>query len=194
MKEKWPVIGNDIVDIERAVSTTNWKRKGYLQKLFTEEEQRIILNSEFPEIQIWKYWSMKEAAYKAHHRRFRLARKFNPVQYNCNETSEGLGTVIKDNYRYKTATSSSVNFIHTIASVNNNGILFSEVFMDSEAIKEMVITHFASVNQLQKEQVTVKKDENYIPHLYLDNKIHPVNFSITHHGNFSAYVIPLTNY
>ena len=36
------MIGNDVVDLATAKNENNWRRKGYLEKLFTEEEIAII--------------------------------------------------------------------------------------------------------------------------------------------------------
>ena len=37
------MIGNDIVDLKLAKNQSNWQRKGFLEKQFTEEEQKTIL-------------------------------------------------------------------------------------------------------------------------------------------------------
>ena len=39
------MIGNDIVDLALAQKESNWKRKGFLNKIFTEKEQLLILNA-----------------------------------------------------------------------------------------------------------------------------------------------------
>lgn len=55
--------GNDIVDIKQAAAESNWKRKGFLEKIFTPHEQEYIGQSALPEEMVWKLWSMKESAY-----------------------------------------------------------------------------------------------------------------------------------
>jgi len=57
------MIGNDIVDLELALKESNWKRKGFLNKIFTNEEQLLISSAINPEIMVWNLWSRKEAAY-----------------------------------------------------------------------------------------------------------------------------------
>ena len=59
------MIGNDVIDLKAAKKESNWRRKGFLQKLFTETEQDYILHSENPFLSVWLFWSMKEAFFKA---------------------------------------------------------------------------------------------------------------------------------
>ena len=36
------MIGNDVVDLELAKKESNWQRRGFLSKIFTKNEQRLI--------------------------------------------------------------------------------------------------------------------------------------------------------
>ncbi|MBK8633253.1 MAG: 4-phosphopantetheinyl transferase family protein [Saprospiraceae bacterium] len=63
------MIGNDVIDISATRQESNWKRKGFLQKLFTEKEIQFILEGDDPEFLVWLLWSAKESAYKIIHRR-----------------------------------------------------------------------------------------------------------------------------
>ena len=56
------MIGNDIVDLALAEKESNWKRKGFIDKIFTPQEQSLIKTSINQEIIIWNLWSRKEAA------------------------------------------------------------------------------------------------------------------------------------
>ena len=56
------MIGNDIIDLSVAKLESNWQRRGFLEKQFTEEEQQLILTASNPFVLVWKFWSMKEAA------------------------------------------------------------------------------------------------------------------------------------
>ncbi|MGB7841855.1 MAG: 4'-phosphopantetheinyl transferase superfamily protein, partial [Salinimicrobium sp.] len=71
------MIGNDVVDLQLASRQSNWRRKGFLEKVFSAEEQQQIIASARPDRLVWLFWSMKEAAYKAHQRRLQLPRKIN---------------------------------------------------------------------------------------------------------------------
>ena len=52
------MIGNDVVDLELALKKSNWKRKGYLDKVFTKYEQLRIIKSDNPNNMIWNLWSI----------------------------------------------------------------------------------------------------------------------------------------
>ena len=58
------MIGNDIIDLTLAKLESNWKRRGFLEKQFTANEQKLILTAKNSFVLVWKFWSMKEAAYK----------------------------------------------------------------------------------------------------------------------------------
>ncbi len=47
------MIGNDIIDLNLIRAQSNWQREGFLQKLFSEEEQTLIQNSQDPELNVW---------------------------------------------------------------------------------------------------------------------------------------------
>ena len=51
------MIGNDIVDLAFALKKSNWKRKGYLDKIFTNHEQLLIIKSDNPENMVWNLWT-----------------------------------------------------------------------------------------------------------------------------------------
>ena len=42
------MIGNDIVDLALAKKQSNWRRKGYFEKIFTQQEQHLINNTQNP--------------------------------------------------------------------------------------------------------------------------------------------------
>ena len=60
------MIGNDIVDLTLAKTQSNWRRNRFLEKQFTDFEIERIVKSQHPFMQVWLFWSMKEAAYKIH--------------------------------------------------------------------------------------------------------------------------------
>ena len=71
------MIGNDIVDLNLAKTQSNWERKGFLKKQFTDEEQLSIHSSRNSFLEVWLLWSMKEAAYKCYSQQYQI-RFFNP--------------------------------------------------------------------------------------------------------------------
>ncbi len=163
------MIGNDIVDLALARKESNWKRKGFFDKIFTQKEQFKISNADDPEIMVWNLWSRKEAAYKIYNRETQI-RAFIPLQLECFDLevmdSIQFGKVIIKDFLYFTKTVISSDFINTIAVRNR---------IDFDSI------------QILKNRDKIKK-HNGIPS-YLDKTdlgLSPV--SISHHGRFEQII------
>lgn len=111
------MLGNDIVDLELAKTQSNWRRKNYLDKIFTPEEQLLITAAESPDMMVWLLWSMKESAYKIHNRKNGI-RDFAPKSLSCTIHPNTYGEVNIDGNTYFTKSSLQTAFVHTIASSN----------------------------------------------------------------------------
>ena len=113
------MIGNDIVDLQLAKTQSNWHRPRFLEKIFTEEEREFIYISESPELEIWKLWSRKEAAYKIYNRETGI-RGFFPWKLVCNidEVRNGKfhGSVSIEDKIYFTETFVNNEFVYTVAA------------------------------------------------------------------------------
>ncbi|MDZ7615326.1 MAG: 4'-phosphopantetheinyl transferase superfamily protein [Flavobacteriaceae bacterium] len=109
------MIGNDIVDLQVAKKESNWQRRGFLDKLFTNEEQELIKFSSDPFQMVWLLWTMKESAYKAClHQNYN--RIFSPKSIKINLISKCKATVIIHNTMFYTQSEIKEELIHTIAS------------------------------------------------------------------------------
>jgi len=155
------MIGNDVVDLDLARLQSAWERKGFLDKLFLPQEQRLILGAENPALMVWNLWTRKEAAYKIFNRET-LIRAFNPLQFACSFSDTNEGVVTIQNQSYSTRTEIQESRMYTIAV--------------SDA------AFFAKIQVLSPEAKIDK--ENGIPYW-----IHPITqvknpASITHHGRF----------
>ncbi|MSP85314.1 MAG: 4-phosphopantetheinyl transferase family protein [Flavobacteriaceae bacterium] len=159
------MIGNDIVDLELALKESNWKRKGYLDKIFTKQEQLLISKSDNPENMVWNLWSRKESAYKIFNRISGI-RIYNPIKFECFDTDKSIGMVINKGVLYYTKTEINNDYIHTVSVLNK--------------------TDFESVKFLNRTNEIIKMEG--IPCLIKTNKkrIQPV--SISNHGNFEKIV------
>lgn len=155
------MIGNDVIDLALARKESNWQRRGFLQKLFTQAEQRLILDSANPELMVWNLWSRKEAAYKIYNRETSV-RAFIPLQLICNFDDSYSGTVIVKGKVLFTKTSICEQQIHTIAVSNRED--------------------FTKIISLDHATEILKKSG--IP--FLADGLKPV--SISHHGRFKAVV------
>lgn len=163
------MIGNDIVDLALARKESNWKRQGFLEKLFTVKEQMMISKSNNPEKTVWNLWSRKEAAYKIYNRQTQI-RAFIPKQLECFdiETKEGFlyGKVICYNTIFYTKTEITSDYIETNAVLNP--------------------VDFDKIKKFHSSEIIIKT--NGIP-AYFDseNKIwNPISKS--HHGRFERII------
>ena len=152
------MIGNDVVDIQLAKIESNWHRKGYLDKIFTKNEQIYISNSLEPDIAVWNLWTRKEAAYKIWNTQTG-ERKFNPTKLVCQDFESEIGQVIIENSIYYTKTLISNKYIHTTAATN---------LLDLHLIKI--------------------KDDSIRNIDYNSFKINKLATSKSHHGNFEFIV------
>jgi phosphopantetheinyl transferase (holo-ACP synthase) len=163
------MIGNDIVDLALAQKESNWKRKGFLDKIFTSNEQLLILNAGNPTIMVWNLWSRKEAAYKIYNRQTQI-RGYFPLQLECFDleiTDEIIfGKVVIKDFVYFTKTMISSQFINTIAV---------EKFQDIDKITTL------------ENQKNIQKN-NGIPSYFENKNSAPRPISISHHGRFEQII------
>ncbi len=163
------MIGNDIVDLALARKESNWKRTGFLSKIFTKKEQLLISTAENPEIKVWDLWSRKEAAYKIYNRETAI-RGYFPLKLECVdlETKDGLsfGKVLIDESIYFTKTEITSQFIYTVAALNVEQFTTIKT-LESLAKVEKII---GIPNYIDEENFTKK----------------PV--SISHHGRFQRII------
>ncbi len=190
--------GNDIIDLATAAAESNWKRKGFIEKIFTLQEQRYIREATLPEEMIWKLWSMKESAYKIYTRQFG-GRFFAPQKFNCTLLTGQTGKVEINNNSFHTNTSAAKNYMYSIARSDESGmdtfinycfrLPHCDHYKQQEIINEKIINVYTSVTAAQKNDLYVIKDKNGIPFLYYQNNKLKIPVSITHHGRFAAFTI-----
>lgn len=154
------MIGNDLVDLDLAKSESNWERKGYFNKIFTDYEQKLILNSTNKSVLIWVLWSRKEAVYKIILQQ-NGTRGYYPLKIKNIDFEKGL--VEYNNKIFFTNTKITNSKIHTIALLNPN---FDNVRINFDKNK-------------------IKK-VNSIPYLLVNNKY--INVSISNHGKYEEIV------
>lgn len=159
------MIGNDIVDLELALKESNWKRKGFLDKIFTKSEQLLILKSDCPNTMVWNLWSRKEASYKIYNR-ITGNRIYNPIQFECFDSEVSYGIVENNGVLYFTKTESNSQFVHTVSVLN---------LADFDKIKyEKRNSEIIKINGIPFFKKTDEKVLNPI--------------SISHHGRFEKIV------
>jgi len=190
------VTGNDIVDLRTAAAESNWKRKGFLEKIYTKKELEYIHLAASPTQMVWKLWSMKESAYKIYIRQYG-GRFFAPQKLSCTLLNESAGLVTIDHTAYQTHTSITNDYIYSIAGPLLHSNMYSACFAIPDEpyshqqafIYEKLITHYAGIKQEHKNNFMTGKEKNNIPFIYCKKEKKKIPVSITHHGNYAAITI-----
>lgn len=176
------MIGNDLVDLQKAAAESNWERKGYLEKLCSGDEQQFIRKAKDSFLMFWIIWTMKESAYKIINRQTGI-RSYNPLSFQCQNiqlNQQGArGTLTYQGQTLSILTTVNSHIIHSIA--------VSET------------TEFAAVKVLQ-----LKYNKNYMEDFNLSSTAYQIDkkngipemtnkltgakhaISISHHGPYLA--------
>ena len=131
------MIGVDLVDLKRAELDSNWKRKRYLQKIFTKEEQELICNYNDSNLMVWILWSMKEAAYKIWSRNTGH-RVYAPTSLRCEniQITEFInGTVTHLDRQYFTQSNLNEDYVCTIATTERSQLTNIKVNLSNSELE-----------------------------------------------------------
>jgi phosphopantetheinyl transferase (holo-ACP synthase) len=197
------MIGNDVVDIALASKQSNWKRPGFLKKIFTINEQSCILNSNSPDMLVWLIWSMKESAYKIVVRQNHV-RCFAPLRFECNirncVNNHYEGYVLFENSIFETSSEYFSGVIYTIAHAESylpsdeniyEKIKFSNKYFNTQH-KEVYLSIFKKLAKQKSKHLkhfSIKKDSSGVPEIYFDDQKSNLFISISHHGRYGAYIL-----
>lgn len=188
------MIGNDIIDLKETKRSTNWERRGFLNKIFTEKEQKMISDAHDPFKTVWKLWSMKESAYKvciqAGGKRF-----YNPKRIQCrfedgfDQVSIGFmnlktETISNDDYIFSTAKSDDVDAKSFVLKLPETDINTQSAFL-----KQQFISDFSINNNLNFDDLSIQKTQLGVPKLLYKGTDLGVSFSLTHHGLYGSYSV-----
>jgi len=190
--------GNDIVDMATAALESNWKRKGFLEKIFTPQEQQYIKRAASPGEMVWKLWSMKEAAYKVYTRQFG-GRFFAPLRSSCTITTESNDSVAIGNIIYQTRTTFTEDYIYSVAKpvAAKDSFIADHCFRipvsaqtkQQEFIYKELIARYSELTGNKKNGLAIIKNEFGVPFLYCNKERSAIPISITHHGHYAAFTI-----
>ena len=188
------MIGNAVIDLEYARTSNNWKRQGYLQKIFSSKEQELIFDATDPHQLVWKMWSMKESVYKASLAASGL-RQFNPKAFKCSIDSDEAGHVSFGGKIYTTVSAVKDKHIHTYAYPKelNDGLFMKMLKLDDlqSASQEVYASLIASVCKRRKwkiKDLEVRKNALGIPQLHRKNLRISTIISMSHHGNYGSHL------
>lgn len=190
------MVGNDIIDIAATKRSKDpkglgWKRPGFVKKIFTESEQKLIVDSGDPFITVWQLWSMKESAYKI----FIQAGGtpfYNPKRIECQ--LEGLNgkveigdlilqtkSIVNEDYIFSTATDELSDIKSKVFNIG------TDVKLQSQNLRNQLLKDFSQENDLEIGKLKIEKIKNGIPRLFYDEKDLGLSISLTHCGEFGGY-------
>lgn len=159
------MIGNDVVDLVLAQKESNWKRKGYLNKLFTTFEQELIQKASNQEEMVWMLWSIKESVYKAYQR----------INYN-----EGF-------YPIKIQIQSLIFIENQYQSIIKlcEDLFYGKTTVSNQKVNSFVVKHECDFKKIIfLDSINYSKDPNGLP--YNLNSNNPL--SVSHHGRFKEII------
>ena len=141
------MIGNDVVDLVLARKESNWKRKGFLDKLFTAMEQEFIQKASNQEEMVWMLWSIKESVYKAYQR----------IHFN-----EGFYPIKIEVVTINTKNESIVQLF--------GNLFYGKTKIENDIIKTVVVLNKSDFTTIQySNTINYRKDKNGLP-IEIDSK------------------------
>lgn len=186
----------DLVDWAQAKAESNWRRKGFLGKLFSAPEQQLILQSPDPERLVWTLWSMKESVYKlslTHNQN----RRYAPLSLDCqilSSSSETVcGRVTTNGMTYLTHSSLTSKYVITTASVTGEWV-------------KSVLVSFENTSYSCQHETMLEKIRSYLTQHFectepwlrsktpqgitsFSSAHHQLLVPCTHHGHFGAFIV-----
>ncbi len=200
------MIGNDIVDLQQARRDSNWQRPRYLDKLFTTEEQAWIGQAAEPDTMVWLLWSCKEAAYKQWSGRYEQ-RVFRPREIVVKSWrpvgSVPSGQLAKSTYHcqvvigeeaYLVQSQVAPAFVHSWTTSPSATLIAKQVFplkgkQHSQEVRQVLLQYLIAHFPWKKEEISLEHTELGKPLIYHKNQPTELSLSITHHGQYGAFVI-----
>ena len=184
------MLGNDIVDLSAARKESNWRRRGYLEKIFTQFERNLIKCSSNPDLIVWTLWSIKESVYKAHFRNTHHW-EFAPAKIkveNIKITGESaVAEASYHNIKYFAQATFYGCFVHAIALIDP--LKFSDIQIVELKTNSRDYTRLLINRNIIKKTEIVVKDKAGIPNITTEEELYKAPVSISHHGNYLGIIV-----
>lgn len=181
------MLGNDVVDLKQASIDSNWQRKGYLRKIYTVQEQELILDAEQPATMLWLLWTMKEASYKIINR-LTAVRNYSPLSYVCRNL------VIKDSDASGMVTAGDSSLY--IKAVITEEMVHSAAVLREELLDQLIIHHLCNSSHYMDDfnlscpGYMLSKNKAGLPQMTHLHSSLTSEASVSHHGRYTAILYP----
>jgi phosphopantetheinyl transferase (holo-ACP synthase) len=179
------MVGNDLVDLNEALHTSNWQRDRFLNKIFTLTEQQYIKDGNDSFRMVWRLWSMKEAAYKLYTQIY-PCRFYHPLGFECEATNHSGAVKFKD-FQCYIETTETPNYILSEARLNRQNLGSTIIKFGSTGQKQRSNELKERLLSCVGDSYRLTKNEMGVPMLTNGEKLFSV--SLTHHGSYGAFVI-----
>jgi phosphopantetheinyl transferase (holo-ACP synthase) len=179
------LIGNDIIDLSLAKIESNWQRRGFLEKQFTTNEQQLILAATNSFSLVWRFWSMKEAAYKVFTQQNEMC-FFAPKKFDCLLISNKEGMVLYKDEIFYSSSIVTQDYIFTLASYEKSIKPYSKFTMPQD-IDIMIKIKLEDITTFSAIEIEQKKSKNGAPFYYYKDILLTRSCSISHHGNYGVF-------
>ena len=192
------MLGNDIIDINETKRITNWQRRGFLDKIFSPYEKNEILESLNPFHLVWRFWSMKESAYKVSIQSGH-ERSFNPSSIHCSIISSEKGLISIGGLTLTSETKTNQDYILSVASPTNYPIITTKILKlhsrnfkaQQEVLYQQILAYVALELEFAKDELRIQKTNLNIPYISYKSKKIVSNLSISHHGKYGVFSLKI---
>ena len=192
------MIGNDIVSLDLVRQSPKVDQPAYLTKVLTVWEREQLNHSPDQELTLWKFWALKESAYKLEFKQFRH-RYFAPKKFECRiddvnaNWSEAMVRSSRGICFGKVWNNDQV--IHALVASTKaelDTIKFATTFLPSDqpAVQSRTVRHclqkmLSSKLGVSEQEVKVRKEEG-IPFVAIQDETLAFDISLSHHGQWGA--------
>ncbi len=200
------MIGNDIVDLHHAVQHHNWRRPGYVEKVFTIAERDQIAQSQTPDRLVWTLWSVKESAYKLS-MQAGAVRKYAPKQIEAQLVTvedDGVASYSAhyEGQKCRVLVEQTASYVHSVAlpwMMSGNKIRTRQMQLSSNELTEQrsylrqaLYRDYATQSETRWEEYSLQKNTEGVPILIYGGEQLQLPLSFSHHGRFGtfAYLVP----
>ena len=167
------MIGNDIISLSSLPNYDENRRHRYARKIMVESEYEAWQQSGASEIDLFKYWALKESAYKIWNRETR-ERVFNPKWFEVGDLGNGEEVVVQGPEKaYSGMVKVKDDYIYALLLESNHA-------MESKSLIYGIGMTDPFLKEINKRQG--------LPFIKMKNRLVPV--SVSHCGNWCALEIP----
>lgn len=151
-----------------------------MEKLFSLTEIELIQNHKFPLFEFWRFWSVKESAYKIWQRYANTKPVFNPMDFQITFNGISRFSVQKGHRQFRIKTESTSAYIY--ASNDHEMLYISKIFSSRER-------YLNYLEDLSLQGWGLTKNSHQIPKLIHSESHKACPISISHDGDWYAVQI-----